>query len=59
MEQPYVIDPDQTVAQAIEAIVSELGMSIEVSGFIRYNRGEGIERQDADFAAEVADQVGR
>ncbi len=59
MEQRYVIDPDQTVAQAIEAVASELGTSIEVSGFIRYSRGEGIERKDADFAAEVAAQVGR
>lgn len=59
MEQPYVINPDQTVAQAIEAVASELGTSIEVSGFIRYNRGEGIERKDADFGAEVAAQVSR
>ena len=59
MEQPYVIDPDHTVTQALARAAAEMGTTIEVRGFIRYNRGEGIERKDADFAAEVAAQVGR
>ncbi|MCH7881319.1 MAG: elongation factor Ts [Proteobacteria bacterium] len=50
--QPFVKDPDQTVGK----LLSNEGASI--SGFIRYEVGEGIEKKVEDFAAEVASQLG-
>ena len=49
--QPFVKDPDQTVAK----LLSSAGAS--VNGFIRYEVGEGIEKKQEDFAAEVMAQV--
>ena len=51
MGQPFVKDPDRTVAQ----LLSDAGA--EVSGFVRYEVGEGIEKKVEDFAAEVASQL--
>ncbi|MCC6008903.1 MAG: elongation factor Ts [Rhodobacteraceae bacterium] len=48
LKQKFVIDPDKTVAQAAE----EAGVT--VTGFLRFAVGEGIEKQEEDFAAEVA-----
>lgn len=50
--QPFVKDPDQTVGK----LLANAGASI--SGFIRYEVGEGIEKKVEDFAAEVASQLG-
>ncbi len=58
LEQTYVIDGETKVAKAIEAAARELGAPIEVTGFVRFKLGEGIERKDSDFAAEVAAQIG-
>ena len=49
--QPFVKDPDQTVGK----LLSSAGVSI--SGFIRYEVGEGIEKKVEDFATEVASQL--
>lgn len=53
-KQAFVIDPDQTVEQAVQAAAKELGSPIRVTGFKRFVLGEGIEKDDGDFAAEVA-----
>jgi len=49
--QPFVKDPDQTVAKLLSAA------DARVNGFIRYEVGEGIEKKVEDFAAEVASQL--
>ncbi|NWG25606.1 MAG: elongation factor Ts [Pseudorhodoplanes sp.] len=54
LEQGYIHDPDKSVAQALKAAESKVGGPIKVTGFLRYALGEGIEKQDSDFAAEVA-----
>jgi elongation factor Ts len=54
LEQPYIHEPDKTVAQALKDAESKVGGPIKVSGFIRFALGEGIEKQESDFAAEVA-----
>ena len=54
LEQAYVIDPDQKVAKVVEAIGKELGAKVELTGFVRFQLGEGIEKKADDFAAEVA-----
>ncbi len=53
LEQPYVITGEGTVQQAVEAAAKQLGAPVKVTGFIRYALGEGIEKQETDFAAEV------
>ena len=51
IEQPFVKDPDQTVGKLLSSA------SATISGFIRYEVGEGIEKKVEDFAAEVASQL--
>ncbi len=57
LDQPYIHEPDKSVAQALKAAESKVGGPIKVSGFVRYALGEGIEKQESDFAAEVAAAV--
>ena len=60
LEQTWVMDPDLTVAKAVDAAGKDLGADIKVSGFARFALGEGIEKEEGpDFAEEVAAQVGR
>jgi len=54
LEQTYVIDGERTVAAAVADAAKELAATIEITGFARFALGEGVERQDNDFAAEVA-----
>lgn len=54
LEQPFVMNPDQSVAQMVEEAAKELGAPIEVLAFERFEVGEGIEAEESDFAAEVA-----
>ncbi len=59
LEQAFVIDPDKTVGQAVDEAAKALGTSIKVKGFIRLGLGEGVEREESDFAAEVAAAAGK
>lgn len=54
VEQAYVIDPDQKVGKVIDALGKELGAEVRLAGFARFQLGEGIEKKEDDFAAEVA-----
>jgi elongation factor Ts len=54
LKQAFVVDPDKTVEQAIAAAEKAAGAPIKVAGFVRYGLGEGIEKAETDFAAEVA-----
>jgi elongation factor Ts len=54
LQQPFVHDPDNTVAKAMEAAAKEAGAPIKITGFCRFALGEGIEKGESDFAAEVA-----
>ena len=58
LDQTYVLDDKKTVAEAIEAHAKSLGGSAEIVDFIRLEVGEGIEKAEDDFAAEVAAQMG-
>ncbi len=58
LEQTFVIDTDKKVGQAIEAAAGEIGADVAVTGFVRFALGEGIERKEDDFAAEVAELAG-
>lgn len=54
MKQALVTDPDNTVENAIKNAEDDVGAPIKVVGFERYALGEGIEKEEEDFAAEVA-----
>ncbi len=58
LEQTWVIDGESRVGTVVDAYAEELGVPLRVAGFVRYQLGEGIEREEKDFAAEVAAQVG-
>lgn len=53
-KQAFVIDPDNTVEKAIKNAEAEVGAPITLKGFKRFELGEGIEKEESDFAAEVA-----
>ena len=53
-EQAFIMDTDKTVTEAIEAAGKEAGAEIKLTGFARVQLGEGIEKEETDFAAEVA-----
>ncbi len=57
LDQPYIHEPDKSVAQAVKEAEGKAGAPIKVKGFVRYALGEGIEREEKDFAAEVAAAV--
>ena len=59
VKQAFVINPDQTVEQAVEALAKELGTEVKLTGFVRLALGEGIEKEEQDFAAEVAAATGQ
>jgi elongation factor Ts len=59
LEQAYVHDPNKTVAQALKEAEGKVGGAIKVTGFVRFALGEGIEKQESDFAAEVAAAAGQ
>ncbi len=58
LEQPFVKDTDLTVAQLLANKAKELGGPITVTRFVRFELGEGLEKRNEDFAAEVAAQLG-
>ena len=57
VEQQYVIDGDLTVAKYVQSVAKELGGNIAISDFVRFEKGEGIEKRVDDFASEVASMV--
>ena len=57
LEQPFVKDEDVTVAQYVANTAKELGGKIEVVEFVRFEKGEGLEKREDNFADEVASMV--
>ena len=54
LEQPFIKNPDITVKQLLNEKISKIGENISVRRFTRYELGEGIQKKEDDFAAEVA-----
>lgn len=57
VEQLYVKDSDLTVQKYVEQTAKTLGGDIAVAGFVRFEKGEGLEKRQDDFAAEVSGMV--
>ena len=54
LKQAFVLNPDITVEKALKEAEKEIGAPAGISGYVRFALGEGVERETADFAAEVA-----
>ena len=58
LDQVYVQDSELTVAKYVEKVAKENGANVAVKRFVRFETGEGLEKKNEDFAAEVAAQMG-
>lgn len=59
LSQAFVVNPEQSVEDALKAAAEEAGSPIELLGFVVFRLGEGVERSESDFAAEVAAAAGQ
>ena len=57
-DRAYIHNDKQNVAQALKEAEGKVGGPVKVTGFVRYKLGEGVEKQESDFAAEVAAAAG-
>ena len=57
LEQAFVKDDSLTVGKYVASVAKELGGTIIVTGFTRFDKGEGIQKREEDFAAEIAKMV--
>ena len=57
LDQPFVKDPDKTVGQLLTELVARIGENIVIRRFVRFERGEGIEKKEENFAEEVMKQI--
>ena len=57
LDQVYVQDSDLTVGKYVDKVAKENGANVKVTKFVRFETGEGIEKKQEDFAAEVAAQM--
>ena len=59
LDQPFIFDDKKSVVQALKEAEGKVGGPLKVAGFVRFALGEGVERREADFAAEVAAAAGQ
>jgi len=57
LEQTYVVDGENKVRKVLEQAGKDAGGDIKIAGFVRLQLGEGVEREEKDFAAEVAETL--
>ncbi len=57
LKQAYILDGDLDVAKYIANTANEIGEAIALADFVRFEKGEGLEKKEDDFAAEVASMV--
>ncbi len=59
LDQPFIKDPSITVNDLLKDKIAKIGENIKIRRFVRYEVGEGLEKREEDFAAEVAKQIGK
>lgn len=57
LDQPYIKGDDESVEDLVKQAIAEIGENISVRRFVRFEMGEGLEKKQEDFAAEVAAQI--
>lgn len=57
LDQNFIKDPDKKVGDLLNDLIAKIGENIKIRRFVRYEVGEGLEKREEDFAAEVAAQI--
>lgn len=57
LEQPFIKNPDITVNELLVSKIATIGENIVIRRFVRFERGEGIEKKEENFAEEVMKQI--
>jgi len=57
LEQTFIMDGESKITKLLESAAKDVGAPVQLTGFVRYALGEGIEKEETDFAAEVAAAV--
>lgn len=57
LEQPFIKDTDKSVEDLLKEKIAKIGENINIRRFVRFQLGEGLEKKDCDFAAEVQSQT--
>ena len=57
LEQDFIKDPDKTVQQVLTEKIANIGENITIRRFVRFERGEGVEKKEENFAEEVMKQI--
>ncbi len=57
LEQPFIKDPDKSVQQLVNEMIATIGENINIRRFARFEKGEGIEKNEENFAEEVMKQI--
>ena len=58
-EQAFIMDPDKKIKQVVADTAKECGADIKLAGYVRFKLGEGLQKKEEDFAAEVASQLNK
>lgn len=59
LEQPFIKDSDKTVQEVLQEKIAKIGENITIRRFVRFERGEGIEKKQTDFASEVMAEINK
>ena len=57
IDQAFVKDPSVTISELVNQMIAKIGENISIRRFVRYEMGEGLEKKQDDFVAEVMAQV--
>lgn len=57
VDQSFVKDPDKTISEILNEKVSQIGEKVSIRRFVRYEKGEGLEKREENFLDEVMSQV--
>ena len=57
VDQKYFKDDSMTIGKYVESVAKAQGAALKVEAFVRYERGEGIEKKEDNFADEVASMI--
>lgn len=57
LEQVFVMDGETKISKVVESAAADVGAPVKLTGFVRFALGEGVEKEETDFAAEVAKAV--
>ena len=58
LDQDFIKDPDKKIQDILNDLIAKIGENLKIRRFVRFEVGEGLEKREEDFAAEVAKQIG-